>query len=88
MTEPTRRERTAKLLIAHLDALAQVASGIPHAETERLIERATVATMRAVELELLEAERAVAIWDAAHERHPHLPHVELELPAVQVRLAA
>jgi hypothetical protein len=78
VTEPTRRERTAKLLMAHLDALAQASSGIPHAETERLIERAAVATMRAVALELLEPDRAVEIWQEAHERHPGLPYVELE----------
>ena len=88
MTEPTRRERTAKLLTAYLETLAHAAAGIPHAETERLIERATVATMRAVALELLEADRAAAIWRAAHERHPHLPHFELEQPAAEARLAA
>jgi hypothetical protein len=81
VTEPRRRERTAKLLIAHLDALARAASGMPHAETERLIERAAVATMRAVALELLEQHRAVEIWQQAHERHPGLPYVELESPA-------
>jgi hypothetical protein len=88
VTEPTRRERTATLLIAHLNALAQGAPGMPRAETERLTERAAVATMRAVAFELLEAERATAIWRAAYARHPHLPHVELERPAPQVRLAA
>jgi hypothetical protein len=88
VTEPTRRERTAKLLIAYLDTLAHAAAGIPHAETERLFERATVATMRAVALELLEADRAAAIWRDAHERHPHLPHFELDEAAPQARLAA
>jgi hypothetical protein len=78
VTEPTRRERTAKLLIAHLDALARAAPGIPQAETERLLERAAVATMRAVALELLEAERAVEIWRDAHARHPGLPQVGLD----------
>jgi hypothetical protein len=78
VTEPRRRERTAKLLIAHLEAIAQGASGIPHGETERLIERAADATMRAVALELLEPDRAVAIWQEAHARHPALPYVELE----------
>ena len=88
MTEPGRRERTAKLLIAHLDAIAQGAAGIPRAETERLIERAAVATMRAVTLELLDPDRAVAIWREAHGRHPNLPHVELASPMAHVRLAA
>jgi hypothetical protein len=77
VTEPRRRERTAKLLIAHLDALAKGASAIPPAETERLVERAAVATMRAVSLELLEADRAVAIWQEAHARYPELPYVGL-----------
>ena len=85
MTEPVRRERTAALLIARLDALARAASRIPHAEAERLIERAAVATMHAVALELLEAERAEAIWQDAHERHPSLPRVDVRLPS---RLAA
>lgn len=78
MTEPRRRERTAALLVAHLNALAQAAAGMPHAETERLLERAAVATMRAVALELLEADRAVEIWRDAHGRHPGLPYVGLE----------
>jgi hypothetical protein len=88
VTEPRRRERTAKLLIAHLDALAQAASGIPHAERERLIERAAVATMRAVALELLDADRAVAIWQEAHARHPGLPDVRLDSSPARLRLAA
>jgi hypothetical protein len=77
VTEPARRERTATLLIARLDALSRAASRIPNADAERLIERAAVATMHAVALELLEAERATAIWDDAHARHPELPRVEL-----------
>ena len=81
MTEPRRRERTAKLLAAHLDAVAQAASSMPYTETERLVERAATATMRALSLELLEPNRAVAIWQEAHERHPSLPYVELERPA-------
>ena len=42
-------------------------------------------TVRAVALDLLGEERAREIWAAAHERHPGLPAVPLELPA---RLAA
>lgn len=85
MTDRDRRERTAKLLIARLDALAQAASSLPRAETERLIERAAVATMHAVTLELLDADRAAAIWHDAHARYPDLPRAELGLP---LRLAA
>jgi hypothetical protein len=71
--------------MAHLDALAQAAPGMPHAETQRLVERAAVATMRAIALELLDADRAVETWRDAYARHPALPYVELESP---VRLAA
>ena len=80
-----RCERTANLLIGHLDALARTASRLPQAEAERLVELASVATMRAVALELLDAERADAIWRDAHDRHPELPAVQVTLPD---RLAA
>jgi hypothetical protein len=85
MTELTRSERTARLLVARLDALALAASGLRHAEAERLVELASVATMHAVALEMLQAEKAEAIWREAHARHPELPQVEIELPQ---RLAA
>ena len=80
MTEDARSERTAKLLIARLDAVARSAARLPHADAERLVELATVATMRAVALELLEAERADAIWRDAQQRNPALPVVRLQLP--------
>ena len=83
--DETRSERTARLLVARLDALACVASRIRHREAERLVELASVATMRAVALEMIQAERADAIWRDAHIRHPELPRVEIEPPA---RLAA
>jgi hypothetical protein len=85
VTEETRCERTARLLVARLDALAQVASGLPHSEAERLVELASVATMHAVALEMLQAEKADAIWREAHARHPELPEVVVQLPE---RLAA
>ncbi len=85
VTEENRSERTARLLVARLDALAQVAAGLGHAEAERLVELASVATMHAVALEMLQAEKAEAIWRDAHARHPELPAVEIELPQ---RLAA
>jgi hypothetical protein len=85
MTELTRSERTARLLVARLDALALAASGLGHAEAERLVELASVATMHAVALEMLQAEKAEAIWREAHAKHPELPQVEIELPQ---RLAA
>lgn len=85
MTELTRSERTSRLLVARLDALATVASKLRHPEAERLVELASIATMNAVALETLQAEKAEAIWREAHERHPELPQVVLELPE---RLAA
>lgn len=81
----TRCERTERLLVARLDALASVASGLRHAEAERLVELASVATMRAIALELIRAEKADEIWRDAHARHPQLPRVEIALPE---RLAA
>jgi hypothetical protein len=86
MTEADRNERTANLLITRLEALARAASRLPTADVERLVESATVATMRAVALDLLEAERAHAIWREAHDRHPHLR--ALEPSASSDRLAA
>jgi hypothetical protein len=80
VTDETRSERTARLLVARLDALARAASRLKHAEAERLVELASVATMHAVALELLQAEKADAIWREAHVRHPQLPEVVVELP--------
>jgi hypothetical protein len=83
--DETRSERTARLLVARLDALARVAGELRHAEAQRLVELASVATMHAVALEMIQAEKAEAIWREAHIRHPELPVVELDLPE---RLAA
>jgi len=85
VTDLTRSERTSRLLVARLDALATVASQLRHAEAERLVELASIATMHAVALETLQAEKAEAIWREAHARHPELPQVVVELPE---RLAA
>jgi hypothetical protein len=85
MNAETRSERTARLLVDRLDALAKAAAGLRHAEAERLVELASVATMHAVALEMIQADKAEAIWREAHERHPELPEVAIELP---VRLAA
>jgi hypothetical protein len=85
VTADTRSERTASLLIARLDALVRVANRLPNGEAERLIELATVATMRAVALQLLDAERADSIWCEAQARNPSLRRVRIELPD---RLAA
>ena len=85
MVEETRSERTTRLLVARLDALAKVASGLHHAEATRLVELASVATLHAVALETLHADRAEEIWREAHMRHPGLPEVVIALPE---RLAA
>jgi hypothetical protein len=86
VTEDARATRTARLLVARLEALARVAGQLPHAEAERLVELASVATMRAVALELIRAEQAREIWRDAHVLHPELPQpARLELPQ---RLAA
>ena len=78
VTREARSERTAKLLIARLDALTRAAGRLPRGDAERLVELATVATMRAVALELIEADRAEAIWRAAHRRNPALPAIAVE----------
>jgi hypothetical protein len=80
VTDETRSNRTARLLIARLDALAQVVSTLKGSEAERLVELASVATMHAVALETLHAEKAEEIWRDAHARHPQLPEVVVELP--------
>jgi hypothetical protein len=86
VTEDVRTNRTARLLVARLEAVARVAGQLRYAEAERLVELASVATMRAVALELLRAEQAQEIWHDAHVRHPELPQpARLEL---QERLAA
>jgi cell division septum initiation protein DivIVA len=85
MIDETRCERTARLLVARLEALARAVSQLRHPEAERLVELASVATMRAVALEMIQAERADEIWRDAHVRYPQLPQVEVELPQ---RLAA
>jgi hypothetical protein len=80
VTDETRSNRTARLLIARLDALAQVTSTLKGSEAERLVALASVATMHAVALETLHAEKAEEIWRDAHARHPQLPEVVVELP--------
>jgi hypothetical protein len=45
-----------------------------------LVELASVATMRAVALELIDAERAESIWSDAHARHPALRERAVQLP--------
>lgn len=80
MTELTRSELTSQRLVARLDALTTVAAQLPHGAAERLVELASIATMHAVALETLQAERAEEVWQEAHaHRAQHTP-VVLELP--------
>jgi hypothetical protein len=80
MTSEARCERTANLLIARLDELARTADNLPHPEIERFVELASAATMRAIALELLDAERAESIWQEAHLRHPALREIDVPVP--------
>ena len=79
--------RVEALLTTRLEDLSQVfeCQGAPAGEARRLLELASVATSRAVALELLSAERAETIWRTAKERHPLLAEAERGLPR---RLAA
>jgi hypothetical protein len=84
----TRNERFERLLTVRLEELACAveSAGAPPERVARLLELASVATVQAVALELVSAERAETIWRGAKERHPALPDVEpVELPT---RLAA
>src|SRR5439155_26092065 len=71
VTELTRSERTSRLLVARLDALATVASQISHVEAERLVELASIATMHAVALQTVRAQEVEPSWREAPARHPH-----------------
>jgi hypothetical protein len=66
------RERTRHMLEARLEGLACVCERSP--TTTRLLERqvtaVAAATRRAVELELLSAEEATAVWATVALRHP------------------
>jgi hypothetical protein len=85
VTDEARSDRTARLLVARLEAVARVAANLRQPEAERLVELASVATMRAIALEMIQADTAATIWRDARARHPELPRVEIELPE---RLAA
>lgn len=88
MIEPAE-ERVAQRLAARLEELARACerAGAPREPVARLLESASVATMHAVSLELLTAERASGIWTDAVERHPLLEDAPSVRPTVE-RLAA
>lgn len=78
----SRNERVERLLTYRLEELARAVerSGAPPARVSRLLELASVATMHAVALDFLSAERARAIWAQARERHPALEEAEPQIP--------
>jgi hypothetical protein len=85
----TGEDRVAQRLAARLEELARACerAGAPREPVGRLLESASVATMHAVSLELLTAERAAGIWTEALQRHPVLEDAPAVRPTVQ-RLAA
>jgi hypothetical protein len=80
----TRSERTERLLSLRLEELAgtlERAGASAQAVGDQL-DLASLATMHAVAVDLVTAERAAAIWRATRERHPALEALELRpLPA-------
>ena len=67
-------ERTARLLSQRLEDLAETLerSGASTKSVARLLELASVATLHAVQLDLITADRADRIWTGAAQRHPVL----------------
>ena len=78
----TRSERIERRLTQRLDELARALerSGAPAETIGRLLELASVATMHAVALELVSADRAQQIWRRAKERHPVLEDAGVHVP--------
>ena len=73
--------RVEAMLTARLEELATALerSGAPAERVGRLLELASVATLQAVTLDLLTAERAETIWRTAKQRHPVLESATPEL---------
>jgi len=80
VTELTRSERTSRLLVSRLDALATVAAQLHHVDVERLVELASIATMHAVALETLKCGEGERILPHGPPGPPQLRVVEIELP--------
>lgn len=78
----TRSERVERRLTQRLDELAGALerSGAPAETIGRLLELASVATVHAVALDLVSAERAAQIWHVARERHPVLEDAGVPVP--------
>lgn len=71
-TVSTGHDRTLRLLEARLEVLASVCERAPatarHFETQ--VQAVAATTRRAVDLELISAAEAEAIWAAVASRHP------------------
>jgi hypothetical protein len=74
-TNRQRQDRTARMLAARLESLAGVCERSPAAVRRADVPVLAVeaATRRAVDLELISAEDACAIWAAVAARHPTVP---------------
>jgi hypothetical protein len=72
VTDASRSERTARMLGARLSELARALerADVPPAAASRLLEAASIATMHAVTLDLLTAQRARELWCDAAAEHP------------------
>ena len=86
----TRSERTERLLTMRLEELARALerARAPRVAAGRLLELASLATLNAVALELVTAERAEAVWRDARDRHPVLEELRAEPAQPPVRAAA
>ena len=75
MDERARHDRTLRLLEARLEALAGACERSPRGDRrlEREIGAAATATRHAVELGLITAREADAVWAAVARRHPGAP---------------
>jgi hypothetical protein len=81
MKRESRSDRTARLLAQRLEDLAETLerSDASTKAVGRMIELASVATLNAVQLELITADRADRIWEGAEHRHPVLERVDRRL---------
>jgi hypothetical protein len=79
-----RHDRTVRLLVARLEALAVVSERTPRGAQsfDRHILGVAAATRHAVALDLLSSEEAGEIWAGVARRHPQAPWCrEIPIPA-------
>lgn len=90
MARENRSERTARLLSQRLEDLAGALerSGASNEAVGRLLELASVATLHAVQLDLLTQRRAERIWTGVEERHPVLERLDRRLAERRPRTGA